>query len=240
MNAHTKLNQEPMADIAYLTTNCHQIEAIHNTLRRGNGSLIAHCDASQIQTPKKLRSFLGFLHAYMQFLHHHHHNEDAFYFPVLAAHGMPTDHLTAEHKTLEPMMEYCSKMGAQALDKSARKTLDPKTFNFTKLKQELQALADVLHPHLALEESTQTVDVFVARNVTTEALKACHAEIMKETQKEDPTIGLAYLMMMVNEEEKKLFAQQMPWFLVKVMLPIFVSVHKDYWQFSYAKQQKKA
>ncbi|KAJ3058835.1 hypothetical protein HDU98_005111 [Podochytrium sp. JEL0797] len=78
-----------MADIAYLTTNCRQIEAIHNTLRHGNASLIAHCDASQIQIPKKLRSFLGFLHACMEFLHHFYHNEDDFYFPVFAARNPP-------------------------------------------------------------------------------------------------------------------------------------------------------
>ncbi|KAJ3067437.1 hypothetical protein HDU98_009327 [Podochytrium sp. JEL0797] len=229
-----------MADIEYFTTNCRQVEAIHNILRRANASLIAHCDSSQIQTPQKLPSFLGFLHAYMEFLHHHHQHEDAFYFPVLAGYGMPTDHLTADHKALEPMMEYCSKMGAQAMDKSARNTLDPNTFDFARLKQELQAIADFLHPHLALEESTQTVEVFVAHNVPTEALKASLAEILKETQKEDPTIGLAFLMMMVNEEEKLLLAQEMPWFLVNVMVPIFVYMHKDYWQFSYANQQKKA
>ncbi|KAJ3026608.1 UNVERIFIED_CONTAM: hypothetical protein HDU68_005388 [Siphonaria sp. JEL0065] len=217
------------------------VSVIHNMLRRANESLIANCNPTEVNSARKLRGFVGFLGAYTTFLHHHHHNEDAVYFPVLAKHGINCDNFTQEHKELEPLMEYVEKIAAISKNKKQLKALSPATFDFDTLKKKLQEIANFLNPHLDLEETEHTPDVFLAANFPVEELHAVHDRLAKEAQKNgDPTIDLPFMALNVTAEEKKIFlGKAFPWVVLHVVIPLVTLVHRDYWQFSFAKNGKK-
>ncbi|KAI9345326.1 hypothetical protein BDR26DRAFT_932399 [Obelidium mucronatum] len=217
------------------------IVVIHNILRRANASLIAHCNSKDINSARKLKAFVGYLAAYHDFLHHHHHNEDAVYFPALAKHGIPCDNFTAEHKELEPLLKHIGEIASIVKNKKQFKALTPSGFDFETLKQNLQSVADFLNPHLELEETTHTPEVFLAANFPVDELHAVHARLAKEAQKDsDPTMALPFMLSNCTPAEKKeVFGKMMPWFVVHVMIPLFSLVHRDYWQFSYAKSKKE-
>ncbi|KAJ3006899.1 UNVERIFIED_CONTAM: hypothetical protein HDU68_003829 [Siphonaria sp. JEL0065] len=217
------------------------VTVIHNILRRANESLIAHCNREDIDSTSKLQAFLGYLGAYTTHLDHHHHNEDVVFFPVLMKHGMNCDKLIQDHKDLEPLMEYLEKIAAITKDKAQLAALSPDTFDFDTLKQKLQEIANFLNPHLDLEESEHTAEVYAAANFPPEELVAVHDRIASESQKNgDGTIDLPFMVLNVTDEERRLFlAKAFPWVLLNVVIPLLTYVHWDYWQFSYAKSRKE-
>ncbi|KAJ3297098.1 hypothetical protein HDU79_004705 [Rhizoclosmatium sp. JEL0117] len=220
--------------------NTYTITVMHNILRRANESLVINCDTEHITSIGQLEAYIGYLASYAAFLHHHHKNEDDIYFPVLIKHGINCDRLTQDHRNLEDLLATLNKTAALSKDTKALAALDPKTFDFAAVKENLLQIRATLNPHLLLEETEHNPQALRDSGLTVEELSAIFDAMKAEEQKQDLFTSLPFFLSSFSPEEQKLWvSKMMPSFVVYVLGPLASLRYSSYWQFSYQQQVKK-
>ena len=87
----------------------YDITCVHSVLRRCMEQIVLHAKTVQTQD---IPAFLGFVSAFVYFLHSHHTNEDEFVFPAYQAQGFQMAECEEEHKQFDLIMDELRKISS--------------------------------------------------------------------------------------------------------------------------------
>jgi hemerythrin-like domain-containing protein len=188
----------------------HGLTIVHTALRRSLDTVVAI--ASKPVPEGDRAGFADFCERTAKFVRAHHDSEEEIFFPVFEKAGMAEQIKTwrGDHAAL---LDGLDQLDAAIAGFRARGDHD-------KLAATAKGVREQLFPHLDAEEAALDIAV-LQKAVTKEQAVALATAASKHGQKHVGTRGLMLFLHALTAEEQRSHFGKMPWFVRKVLVPIW-------------------
>ena len=215
------------------------LTTIHNVLRRATDQIIEH--SRNFPPPEEIPNFMGFVSAYIYFLHSHHTNEDEIVFPRFEAQGYNMTGFEEDHKEFSEMLDSLSAMATNFSTAATTSSVAFGKSDGNDLADLVERMKSALFPHLQREEDLSTANLLSAHNFTDDMIIDLNKRILAKVQTEDASLVLPIIFYHLTEEEMRSFGKRnFPWILRRFIFPYFIArKHKGYWKYSLNISQRR-
>jgi hemerythrin-like domain-containing protein len=188
----------------------HGLAIVHTALRRSLDMVVATAGKPVPEADRA--GFADFCERTAKFVRAHHDSEEEIFFPVFEKAGMADKIKTwrGEHTAL---LDELDQLDAAIAGFKTRGETE-------RLATSATSVREALFPHLDAEEAALDLAV-LQQAVSTEQAAALATAASKHGQKHVGTRGLMLFLHALTAEEQRSHFGKMPWFLRKVLIPIW-------------------